>query len=116
MAFEELKHDFSEIDKEVTAYVEHSLEYAKLKSFKISMVLVTYFAKVILVGSFAFLTLLFLSVAASLALGEAFDNYFYGFLSVGLVYFILAIIGYALKDKLNKPILRIFSKYYFDES
>ena len=48
MAFEELKHDFSEIDKEVSAYVEHSLEYAKLKSFKISMVLVTYFAKVIL--------------------------------------------------------------------
>ena len=116
MAFEELKHDFSEIDKEVSAYVEHSLEYAKLKSFKISMVLVTYFAKIILVGALAFLTLLFLSVAASLAIGAAFDNYLYGFLTVGLGYFILAIIGYALKEKLNKPILRVFSKYYFDES
>lgn len=116
MAFEELKHDFSEIDKEVSAYVEHSLEYAKLKSFKISMVLVTYFAKVILVGAFAFLTLLFLSLAVSIALGEVFNNYLYGFLTVGLVYFLLAIIGYALKDKLNKPILRKFSKYYFDES
>ncbi len=116
MAFEELKHDFSEIDKEVSAYVEHSLEYAKLKSFKISMVLVTYFAKVILVGAFAFLTLVFLSLAASFALGEAFNSYLYGFLFVGLLYLILAIIGYALKDRLNKPILRIFSKYYFDES
>ncbi len=116
MAFEELKHDFSEIDKEVSAYVEHSLEYAKLKSFKISMVLVTYFAKVILVGAFAFLTLLFLSLAVSIALGEAFNNYLYGFLSVGLAYLLLAIIGYALREKLNKPILRMFSKYYFDES
>ena len=80
------------------------------------MVLVTYFAKVILVGAFAFLTLLFLSLAVSIALGEVFNNYLYGFLTVGLVYFLLAIIGYALKDKLNKPILRIFSKYYFDES
>ena len=116
MAFEELKHDFSEIDKEVSAYVEHSLEYAKLKSFKISMVLVTYFAKVILVGILAVLTLLFLSLAASFALGDAFENLLYGFLTIGLVYLILALIGYALRDRLNKPILRMFSKYYFDES
>ena len=116
MAFEELKHDFSEIDKEVSAYVEHSLEYAKLKSFKISMVLVTYFAKVVLVGIFAILTLLFLSLAASFAIGEAFNNLLYGFLTVGLIYFLFGLIGYAIRDRLNKPILRMFSKYYFDET
>ncbi len=116
MAFEELKHDFSEIDKEVSAYVEHSLEYAKLKSFKISMVLVTYFAKVILVGIFAILTLLFLSLAASYAMGEAFDNLLYGFLIVGLIYFVLGLLGYLIRNRLNKPILRMFSKYYFDEA
>ena len=116
MAFEELKHDFSEIDKEVSAYVEHSLEYAKLKSFKISMVLVTYFAKVVLVGVITILSLLFLSLAASFALGEAFNNQLYGYLAVGLVYLILALIGFAFRERLNKPILRMFSKYYFDES
>lgn len=116
MAFEELKHDFSEIDKEVSAYVEHSLEYAKLKSFKISMVLVTYFAKLILVGILAVLTLLFLSLAASIAFGDVFENPLYGFLTVGLIYLILALVGFALRDRLNKPILRMFSKYYFDES
>jgi hypothetical protein len=116
MAFEELKHDFSEIDKEVSAYVEHSLEYAKLKSFKISMVLVTYFAKVVLVGVITILSLLFLSLAASFVLGEAFNNQLYGYLVVGLVYLILALIGFAFRERLNKPILRMFSKYYFDES
>ncbi|MDX1315220.1 MAG: hypothetical protein R3356_06935 [Eudoraea sp.] len=116
MAFEELKHDFSEIDKEVSAYVEHSLEYAKLKSFKISMVLVTYFAKVVLIGIFAILTLLFLSLAASYVLGEALDNQLYGFLTVGLIYLLLAFIGYLVRERLNKPILRMFSKYYFDET
>ena len=116
MAFEELKHDFSEIDKEVSAYVEHSLEYAKLKSFKISMVLVTYFAKVVLIGVLAILTLLFLSLAASYALGEALANQLYGFLIIGLAYLLLALVGYFMRERLNKPILRMFSKYYFDEA
>ncbi len=80
------------------------------------MVLVTYFVKVLMIGTFALLTLLFLSVAASFALGEALNNVLYGFLVVGAIYLLLAIIGYLLRDRINKPILRVFSKYYFDES
>ncbi len=44
MAFEGLRQNISELDENVSSYVEHSIEYAKLKSFKISMVLVTYLA------------------------------------------------------------------------
>lgn len=116
MAFEELKQDFSEIDKDVSSFVEHSLEYAKLRSFKVSMVLVTYFVKVLLVGLLSFLTLIFLSLAASYAIGDALQNTLYGFIIVGSLYLVLAIIGYYLRERLNKPILRFFSNYYFDES
>ena len=91
MAFEGLRQNISELDENVSSYVEHSIEYARLKSFKISMVLVTYMAKVVLVGTIAVLALLFLSMAASFALGNAMDNATYGFAIIGLIYLVLGI-------------------------
>ena len=108
MAFEGLRQNISELDENVSSYV-------KLKSFKISMVLVTYLAKVILVGTIAVLALLFLSLAASFAIGNAMDNTTYGFAIIGLIYLILGIIGYRFRDKLNKPLLKMFSEYFFEE-
>ena len=55
MAFEGLRQNISELDENVSSYMEHSIEYAKLKSFKISMVLVTYLTKVLLVGIYFWL-------------------------------------------------------------
>ncbi|WP_297792772.1 hypothetical protein [uncultured Eudoraea sp.] len=115
MAFEGLRQNISELDKNVNAYFEHSIEYAKLKSFKISMVLVTYLAKVLMVGSIAVLALIFLSLAASFALGYAMDNTVYGFATIGILYLLFAIIGYLFRDRLNKPLLQLFSKYFFEE-
>jgi hypothetical protein len=115
MAFEGLRENIAELDENVSSYVEHSIEYAKLKSFKISMVLVTHLAKVLLVGTLAILALLFLSAAVSIALGYAMDNSIYGFAIVGLFYLILGILGYLFRDRLNKPLLEMFSKYFFEE-
>ena len=115
MAFEGLRQNISELYENVSSYVEHRIEYAKLKSFKISMVLVTYLAKVILVGTIAVLAILFLSLAASFAIGNAMDNAIYGFAIIGLIYLILGIIGYRFRDKLNKPLLKMFSEYFFEE-
>jgi len=116
MAFEELKHNVSELDENVNSYVENSIEYAKLKGFKVSMVLVTYFIKILLIGTVALLALLLLSLAVSFALGQNMEQDYYGFLIVGLFYVVLGILCYLFRDRLNKPLLRIFSKYYFDES
>lgn len=114
MAFEGLRQNISELDENVSSYVEHSIEYAKLKSFKISMVLVTYMAKVVLVGTIVVLALLFLSTAASFALGNEMGNTTYGFAIIGLIYLVLGIIGYRFRDKLNKPLLKMFSEYFFE--
>jgi len=114
MAFEGLRQNISELDENVSSYVEHSIEYAKLKSFKISMVLVTFLAKVLLVGTIVILALIFLSLAASFALGYAMDNTIYGFAIIGFLYLLFAIIGYLFRDRLNKPLLQLFSKYFFE--
>jgi ABC-type multidrug transport system fused ATPase/permease subunit len=114
MAFKELKYNISEIDDHFNSYVEESVEYAKLKSFKLSMVVVTYFAKLFIIGIVGLLALLLLSLAASLALGTIVDNTMYGFVIMGLVYVLLGIVLYIFRDKVHKPILRMFSKNFFD--
>ncbi|NNE02152.1 MAG: hypothetical protein HKN52_03215, partial [Eudoraea sp.] len=60
------------------------------------------------------LALLLLSLAASLALGTIVDNTMYGFVIMGLVYVLLGIVLYIFRDKIHRPILRMFSKKFFD--
>jgi hypothetical protein len=115
MALKELKYNISEIDEHIHSYVEESVEYAKLKSFKLSMVIVTYFAKLFLIGIIGLLALLLLSLAASLAIGAAMDNTVYGYLVIGFVYVLVGIVFYLFRDKVNKPILRMFSNKFFED-
>ncbi|RKN80405.1 hypothetical protein [Ulvibacterium marinum] len=114
MAFEELKRDLTETDADVRSYLENSEEYLKLKVFKVLMGMITSGAQIILVGAIALLALLILSLAASFVIGEALDSSYYGFVIVGTAYVFIAIICYLLRDRLNGPILRKFSKHYFD--
>jgi hypothetical protein len=76
---------------------------------------ITAFSKVFLVGVVAVFALLFLSLAASYGIGQALDNTFYGFLMVGAFYVLLGIILYLVRHRLNTPLLRKFSEFYFDE-
>ncbi len=115
MAFEELKENLSEADANARAFVEHSKEYYQLKTFKVLMKGVTSLIKMLLLGSIALLALFILSFAAAFGIGQALENTFYGFLCVGLFYILIGIVVYALKDKLNKPLLEKFSEFYFEE-
>jgi hypothetical protein len=115
MALNELKYNISEIDEHIHSYVEESVEYAKLKSFKLSMVIVTYFAKLFFIGIIGLLALLLLSLAISLAIGSMLDNTIYGFLIVGLVYVVCGIVFFIYRDVVNKPILRAFSNQFFED-
>jgi ABC-type multidrug transport system fused ATPase/permease subunit len=114
MAFEELKMDLKEADADLRSYLEHSEEHLKLKVFKVFMISITTAAQALLIGAIALLALLLLSLAASYALGELWDNIYLGFLAVGLFYTVLAIGCYLLREKLDSSIIRRFSKYYFD--
>ncbi len=115
MAFDELKDHLSEADASVRSYLDSSREYYKLRAFKFIMQGVAAFTKVLLIGTVALLTLLFLSFAAAYGLGILIGNLFYGFLIIGLFYLLVGIVLYLLRQKLNKPILAKFSDFYFDE-
>ena len=78
------------------------------------MGLITSGAQIMLVGAFALLALFILSFAASFAIGKALESEYLGFIIIGSVYVVIAILCYILRDRLNSPLLRKFSKQYFD--
>ena len=114
MALEALKRDLTGAEADVRSYLENSEEYAKLKIFKILMELVTAFAQTLLIGAMLLLAMLLLSWAAANALNEALESHCLGFLIIGLGYMFVAMLCFFLRDRLNGPLLRTFSKHYFD--
>ncbi|MCM4172502.1 hypothetical protein DHD32_13505 [Arenibacter sp. TNZ] len=114
MALEDIKESFTEIDNDVRSYIENTGEYYKLQVFKITMRSLTSFAKVLMVGSIALLALFMLSFAAAYGIGIWLENTFLGFMFVGLFYVVVGTICFLYRDKLDKPMLKKFSEYYFD--
>ena len=115
MALDEMKYQFSELDKHIRAYVNDSLEYTELKGFKYSMVLITYMVKVLVLGTLSLLALFVFSLYLGFAISENMGGGYKGFLIIGIVYVLLGLVFYALRHKLDKPLLRIFSSHYFDK-
>ena len=114
MAFDELKKDLVEANADIKSYLEHSEEYLKLKAFKIFMVTVTSTTHALLIGLAMLLALFFLSIAISLAIGNALGKPVYGYLIVGAFYLLLSVLFYIFRDRIDRPILRKFSKHFFD--
>lgn len=114
MAFDEIKHHLSALDKHVITYVDDSLEYAELKGFKASMLLVTFMVKSFLMGIIGLLFAIFISMAAAMAIGDLLGGYQLGFLVVAVIYIILGIICYFLRYRINRYMLRFFSKKIFE--
>lgn len=76
---------------------------------------ITMAAKVFLVGSMVLLALLFLSIGLAYWLGSLLNNISQGFLVIGLVYVLFGILLFVMRKKLERPILKKFSEFYFDE-
>jgi ABC-type multidrug transport system fused ATPase/permease subunit len=115
MAFEELKKDLMEANTDIKSYLEHSEEYLKLKTFKVFMKSVTSIAHAVLIGMALLLALLFVSIAVSLAIGSALGKPVYGYLIVGAFYILLSVLFLLFRDRIDRPIIRIFSKHFFED-
>ena len=114
MAFEEIKKDLAEVEADVRSYLENSEEYLKLKVFKVIMGMVTLASQIVLMVIIALLALIILSFAASYAIGKALNDDYLGFVIVGGFYVLIGIICYVFRNRLNKPLIKKFSKRYFD--
>jgi len=113
MAAPVLKEPVLKAVGEVQSYVESSTDYLRLQTFKTLMRLLTSFAKSAAVGVLIVLSLLFLSVALSLALGAWLEDYALAFLYVGGGYLLAGGIAYLLRRRIETRILRSFSDLYY---
>jgi len=114
MAFKALKKDLVDVNIDMRSYLENSEKYLKLKTFKVLMKMVTAGAQTAVIGAILLIALILLSLGASLAINEALDSLYYGFLIIGLFFIVIAIVCYFFRGTLNRPLLQNFSKHYLD--
>ncbi|RWX00081.1 competence protein [Flavobacterium cerinum] len=113
MAFEEIKENAEDLKQEVKNLIDANLRYYKLWGFKIVMKSTTMMLKLFLLAVMLTIVTVFFSIALALGIGYWLDNFAYGFLIVGLIYLILAILVYYVQDKIVEgPMLSRFSKIF----
>lgn len=116
MDLEDIKDNVEDIQENAKGYVESTIAYYKLWGFKVAMKSTTLILKFILIAICMMIVLLFLSIAAALAIGDLMGSYVVGFLIVAAVYLVLAMLLYKIKDKIVEgPILEKFSEIFFNE-
>jgi hypothetical protein len=116
MALEEIKENFEDIQENTKAYIDTSIAYYKLWGFKVVMKSTTLALKFFLIVMCLGIVLLFVSIAASLALAQYFHSYPLGFLCVAGFYLFLALLLFLVKDKIVEgPILEKFSEIFFND-
>lgn len=95
-------------------YLKTSHQYFKLKVFQQLTLTVSMLAKVLLIGGIAFVGLIFLAVALAIKLGNVFNSLVLGYLCVGAIFLVLALVIYSLRSKINRYIIKTFSLKFFD--
>lgn len=113
MAFEEIKENAEDLKQEAKKLIDANLKYYKLWGFKILMKSTTTLLKIFLLAVMLTIVTVFFSIAAALGIGYWLDNFAYGFLIVGVIYLLLAIIVYYVQDKIVEgPMLSRFSRIF----
>ncbi|MGL5111057.1 MAG: competence protein [Flavobacterium sp.] len=116
MALDELKEKSEDLQEQFQGYVESSVAYYKLWGFKVAMKSTTMILKFTLILLCCAMVLLFVSIAAALAIGNYFNSNALGFLFVGGFYFLSTIALFMVKDKIVEgPILEKFSEIFFND-
>ncbi|WP_343748770.1 competence protein [Fluviicola sp.] len=116
MAFDELKENTQQIQEEAKAYLESTIQYYKLWGFKIMMKSTKMVVKVFLLSFFLMMFLIFGSVSAALAIGEALQSMWLGFLIVAGVYLVLILLLLFVRSKIiERQILRKCSTIFLND-
>ncbi|TYP76909.1 phage holin family protein [Aquimarina intermedia] len=116
MAFENLTDNVKEIDKNVRSYVETSIEYYKLDLFKKTMKSTISLANTLVMGSLLMLILIFLSVGASIWIGQAINHLPAGyFIVAGFYAIVMALLAIFGKSYFKKRLLIKYSRIFFND-
>tara|TARA_R110002049_G_scaffold90303_4_gene226516 strand:- start:2299 stop:2661 length:363 start_codon:yes stop_codon:yes gene_type:complete len=95
-------------------YLKTSYKYYKLKIFQQLSISVSLVVKALIIGGLVLMCILLFAIALALFIGETTTNYPLGFLVVGIIFLLLSVMAYYLKNSVNKIIVKILSKKFFN--
>ena len=105
----------SEFQRNIKSLIDTSVSYYKLWLFRAIAKSATSLVKIVMVTAFSFLAIVFLSVAAAIAIGYAMNNFAYGFLIIGIAYVLLCVFLFSRMDSLvDRRIIEKFSEHFKD--
>jgi len=95
-------------------YLNKTRKYYELKVFQQLTLLSSFVLKIAILGSLCVLGLIFIAISGAAALGTYFESTALGYLSVGLIFFIVCIVIYLIRKSIDKLIIQKLSKTFFD--
>ena len=95
-------------------YIKTSKDYLKLKVFQQLAMTLSLATKFAIFGGFIGLAVIFMATAGALAIGDAVNNLPLGFIIVGALLLVFCVIGYSLKNYIDKKIIVTLSSKFFD--
>lgn len=110
-----ISENFQEFINATQSFIESSISYHKLDLYKKVMKGVISGSHKLLLGFFMLISILFLSIAASIYLGDVLNNLALGYLVVGSFYLLMVfIVALFLKPIIEKSLLRKTSEQFFN--
>ena len=113
--FEKLKDNIQETQDIVKELVDGNMAYYKLWVFKVIVRSVSSLFQLLLIGILLVMVLVFFSIAAAISIGYALDNYALGFLIIGGVYLLLTFVVFAIRSKIETPIVKALSEILYND-
>ncbi|RXG17943.1 hypothetical protein DSM03_101642 [Leeuwenhoekiella aestuarii] len=117
MSIFNISEHINKVSDDAKKYLNSSLEYYKLDSFKKMMDGAVSLVNLMVSGSIFIIFVLFISVGVAITIGESLGSLSYGYFIVAGIYLAIFIL-YKLfgKSFITEIVLRKYSKVFFNES
>ncbi|MGB1314291.1 phage holin family protein [Bizionia paragorgiae] len=95
-------------------YLKSSHEYYRLKIFQQLSVSLSLVFKTVIIAGLTVVGLTFVAIALAFFIGSMVDNYALGFVIVGALFFILAVLCFLLRKHINNLVVSNLSDKFFE--
>src|SRR6056297_1308847 len=95
-------------------YIKLTKKYYELKVFQQLAIVFSIGCKALIYGILSTLGLIFLAITAAVSLNTYFEDASTGYLTVGLLFFILMMLVFLIRKRIEKYIIFKLSQNYFD--
>ena len=105
-----------ELGKHIKDYINNRISLLKIEVAERVSNLLSQFVATIIVSIIFLITIFFISTSIALIIGQALGNYCWGFLIVGVFYFVLGLIFWKRREKIIRiPIMNAILHQLFKE-